>query len=68
MCRKFLAHLSQSDMVSFCDHFSFVVRPSSVNFYLNRQKTSPHKSLSQFHPNFKGMSLWSSPLKIVQRI
>jgi hypothetical protein len=30
--------------------------------------TSPHKPLSQFHPNFTGMFLWWSPLKIVQRI
>jgi hypothetical protein len=29
---------------------------------------SPHKPLSQFHPNFTGMFLWWSPLKIVQRI
>jgi hypothetical protein len=29
--------------------------------------TSPHKPLSQFHPNFTGMFLWWSPLKIVQK-
>jgi hypothetical protein len=29
--------------------------------------TSPHKPLSQFHPNFTGMFLWWSPLKIVHR-
>jgi hypothetical protein len=29
--------------------------------------TSPHKPPSQFHPNFTGMFLWWSPLKIVQR-
>jgi hypothetical protein len=26
--------------------------------------TSPHKPLSQFHPNFTGMFLWWSPLKL----
>jgi hypothetical protein len=30
--------------------------------------TSPHKKLSQFHPNFTGMFLWWPPLEIVQRI
>jgi hypothetical protein len=30
--------------------------------------TSPHKPLSQFHPNFTGLFLWWSPLKFVQRI
>jgi hypothetical protein len=29
--------------------------------------TSPHKPLSQFHPNFTGMFLWWSPLNIVHR-
>jgi hypothetical protein len=57
----FLAHLSQSDRVSFCDRFSSGVR-------LLLEMTSPHKLLSQFHPNFTGMFLWWSPLKIVQRI
>jgi hypothetical protein len=32
-----------------------------------KKTTSPHKPLSQFHPNFTGMFLWSL-LKIVQRI
>jgi hypothetical protein len=70
---QFLAHLSLCEMVSFCDRFSSGgVRPSvvcpSVVRKLLLQMTSPHKPLSQFHPNFTGMFLWWSPLKIVQRM
>jgi hypothetical protein len=43
-----------------------VVRPSVRKLLL--YMTSPHKPLSLFHPNFTGMFLWWSPLKIVQRI
>jgi hypothetical protein len=57
---SYLAHLSQSDRVSFCDSFLSVVRK------LLLKMTSPHKPLGQFHPNFTGMFLWWSPLKIVQ--
>jgi hypothetical protein len=57
-----LAHLSQSDMVSFCNHFSSSCW--SVEFLTS----FPHKPLSQFHQNFTGMFLRWSPLKIVQRI
>jgi hypothetical protein len=41
-------------MIAFCP-------PSVCKLLL--KTTSPHKQLSQYHPNFTGMFLWWSPLK-----
>jgi hypothetical protein len=40
----FLAHLSQSDRVSFCDRFSSGVLPASVNFYFKCHLLINHKA------------------------
>ena len=46
--------------MSFCHHFAFVVRPSTIT-----KKSSPLKLLGQLRPNFGGIVLGRSSSKIV---
>ena len=68
----FLAHLSRSDKMRFCDHILSVVRAS-----LNQRmppvckqflQTTSSKPLIRFWPNFTGMILGWSFFKVVQMV
>ena len=68
---SFLAHLSHSDKVSFCDHILSIVRRAYVHPSIRKQflqTTSLPKPLIGFWPNFTGMILGWSSFKVIQTV